>query len=611
MTKKPDDNKGKQSIIKTLFPHTKGYRWQMLFSALFVVLEVIFEVMIPMMMSVLVDVGVEGKEFNTHYVSQLFKAITQALSLKPQTTEFLWFMGGAMIVFALFSLLMGVLSGVNASIASNGFSKNLRSAMFRKIQDFSFYNVDKFSTASLITRMTTDVTNTQQAFMILIRTCFRAPIMLVIAAVTAATINAGLALILVFAIPFLGVGIGIISVKAFGHFRRMFKKYDEFNLKVQENLISVRVVKAFVKEDHETEDFRKHSKALCETSRKAEKVIIWNAPVMQFTMYATMIAVYFIGGKKIVMGEMESGELFSFITYVSQILMSLMMISMILVNLVLSRASIQRISEVLSETPDISDADADKSLEMQDGSVKFENVSFTYIKGTEKYAIKDINLEIKSGETVGILGGTGSGKTSLVQLIPRLYDATKGKVTVGNRDVKDYTLYNLRENVAMVLQNNLLFTGTIEDNLRWGDRNAPFEEVKKVAEIAQADDFISAFPDGYQTQIDQGGVNVSGGQKQRMCIARALLKKPKILILDDSTSAVDTATDKKIRAGLKEYVKDTTVIIIAQRVNSIMDADKIVVMDDGRIDAVGTHDELIKNNEIYREVYFSQTAERE
>lgn len=599
----------KENMIKKLFPYTKGYRRQTVLSAVFVIFEVILEISIPLMMSILVDVGVSGKEFPDHFIPQLWKSITESLGIYPQTSGFVWFMGGMMIFMAALSLFMGVASGLNCAEASNGFAANLRSALFRKVQEFSFHNVDKFSSASLITRTTTDVTNTQQAFQMLIRVAFRAPIMLIIAAITAFSIDWELALILCVAIPFLGVSIGIIGTKAFGAFRKMFERYDAFNLRVQENLTAIRVVKAFVKEDHETDAFRKAANDLCETSRKAEKIIIWNAPIMQFTMYATLIAVYFFGGQKIVFGQMGDGELLSFISYVSQILYSLMMISMIMVNLVLSRASISRIREVLDEVPDISDEGTDKDSRPADGSVRFENVSFTYIRGTDKYAIKDINLDIKSGETVGILGGTGSGKTSLVQLIPRLYDATKGNVYVGGRNVREYNLYNLREDVSMVLQSNLLFTGTIADNLRWGNENASMEEIRAAANAAQADEFVMSFPRGYDTEMGQGGVNVSGGQKQRLCIARALLKKPKILIFDDSTSAVDTATDKRIRNGLREFAAGTTVIVIAQRVNSVMDADKIIVMDDdGRIDAVGNHEELLRSNSIYREVYYSQTS---
>lgn len=594
-------------MIKLFLPNTAGYRKATILSPLFVVLEVIMEVSIPLLMTIIIGVGVNGTPYNDTPIDKIMEALATALSIQPATFGYVAFAGGVMILLALLSLFFGAISGRYAAVASNGFARNLRRSLFRKIQDFSFYNVDKFSTASLVTRLTVDVTNAQMAFQMIIRICFRAPVMLIFAAIMAISINADLAIILVFAIPFLGGSVYFLSTKAFKLFRSMFKKYDDQNLALQENFMSIRVIKSYVRENHETANFRKRTADLRDATMKAERVIILNMPVMQFTMYATLIAVYFLGAKDIVVGNMTSESLISFISYITQILMALMMISMIMVQLVLSKASLSRIKEVLSEQSDITDEKANSNLRVEKGDISFKDACFSYSKNPNNLTLENLNLDIKSGETVGIIGGTGSGKTSLVQLIPRLYDLTSGSIKVDGRDVKEYSVYELRESIAMVLQKNVLFSGTIKENLKWGNKNASDEEIIQAAKAAQAHDFIQNFPDGYDTDLGQGGVNVSGGQKQRLCIARALLKKPKILILDDSTSAVDTATDKKIRESFKTQIKGTTVLIIAQRVNSVMDADKIVVMEDGKINAVGTHSTLLGTNKIYTEVYNSQT----
>lgn len=544
--------------------------------------EVLMELLIPTIMAMIIDNGI--KQGDIGYVVK---------------------MGGIMVVMSLFSLAFGALAGRFAAVAGMGFSKNLRAKLFEKVQSFSFANVDKFSSSSLITRLTTDVTNTQNAFMMVIRMAIRSPIMFIGAIIMAVRLNPKLSLVLLIVLPLLIIALALIISKAFPRFLAMLEKYDSMNSRVQENLIGIRVVKAFVREKYEKDNFKNTADIVRKAQVSAEKLIIMNMPVMQIAMYTSIVAVLWFGGNMAVSGSMGTGELASFITYITQILMSLMMLSMIFIMLVISKASIQRISEVLDEEPTVKDCE-NSTEKVSDGSVRFENVSFSYFDDMNNLALENINIDIKSGETIGIIGGTGSSKTTLVQLIPRLYDTTAGTVYVGGKDVKSYSLDELRNNVAMVLQKNVLFSGTIRDNLRWGDENASDEEIIEACKSACADDFVKSFPDGYNTDMGQGGVNVSGGQKQRLCIARALLKKPKIIILDDSTSAVDTATDSNIRKAFREKLSDTTTFIIAQRISSVKDADRIIVMDNGKINGIGTHDELLKNNSIYREVYESQ-----
>lgn len=576
-------------MVRKLLRSVREYKKHSILAPVFVIFEVIMEVVIPLLMANLIDFGID--DGNLEYIVK---------------------MGVVLVVFALISLIFGILSGRSAAIASAGFAKNLRKDMYYKVQNFSFSNIDKFSTASIVTRLTTDITNVQNAYMMIIRVAVRAPIMLICALVLAFNVNSSMALIFLCIVPILAVGLFFIMSKAHPIFERVFKTYDKLNNVVQENLYGIRVVKSFVREDHENEKFGKISKSIFKDFSKAERLLAWNMPLMQFCVYTCMLLISWFGARLIVLSGndpsvgMTTGQLMSLITYAMQILMSLMMLSMIFVMIIISRASMERITEILDEESDITNGE-NPVKEVKDGSIIFDNVSFAYKKDADEMCLSDISVSIKSGETVGIIGGTGSGKTSLVNLIPRLYDVTKGKLTVGGLDVKDYDIEALRDSVAVVLQKNVLFSGTIKENLRWGNENATDEEIVNVCKLAQADSFVSTFPKGYDTYIEQGGTNVSGGQKQRLCIARALLKKPKILILDDSTSAVDTKTDALIRKAFVEEIPDTTKIIIAQRISSIENANKIIVMDDGGINAVGTHEELLKTNEIYREVYTSQT----
>ncbi|MDD4121018.1 MAG: ABC transporter ATP-binding protein, partial [Clostridia bacterium] len=514
--------------------------------------------------------------------------------------------GGIMVLLAGLSLLLGLLSARFAAVASMGFGANLRENMFNKVQNFSFKNVDKFSTGSLITRFTTDVSFVQQAFMMSIRIAFRAPVMLILSIVMIFTINVTIAIAFVVLVPLVW-GLMIFAMKyVVPLFERLFKKFDALNTKVQENLTGIRVVKTFVRENHESANFRNASVDLQDAQIKAEKLLVYANPLMNFVTYAITITVVWIGGIKIMQATMSAGDISGIIAYIGQLLMALVMVAMVFVNLFMSRASARRISEIINEIPDISDKDADSSIDVEVSDILFENVSFKYKEEAENPVLTNISFEIKHGEILGIVGGTGSGKSSLVQLIPRLYDAYEGNVIVGGRNVKEYKIEKLREAVGMVLQNNTLFSGSIEENLRWGNPNATQEEMEEACKIASAHDFIISFPEGYKSDISQGGVNVSGGQKQRICIARAILKKPKVLILDDSTSAVDSTTEADIRKGIKASMKDTTLIIIAQRIASVIDADKIIVLDDGKINGIGTHKELIQNNKIYKEIYTSQ-----
>ena len=571
--------KKKRGLVSCVQEFTKDA----VLTPIFVVGEVAFDVLIPMMMAQLIDKGIDAGN-----LSNILRY------------------GGLLVGMALVALVFGTLSGRFAARASTGFSRNLRREMYRNVQNFSFSNIDKFSTGGIITRLTTDVTNVQMAFMMIIRVAVRCPIMLICAWVLTFKINPQLAMIFLVVIPVLAVGIFLIMRGAHPLFERVFKKYDVLNNVVQENLLGIRVVKSFVREEHEKEKFGKISQEIYADFSKAEKIIAFNMPLMQVCVYSCMLVVSWLGAHLVVSSQLTTGELTSMFSYIMMILMSLMMLSMVLVMIILSRASAERITELLNEESDLQNGPNPVEV-VRDGSVTFENVSFSYAGDPEKECLKNVSLEIRSGETVGILGGTGTSKSTLVQLIPRLYDATEGRVLVGGVDVRDYDMEALREQVAMVLQKNVLFSGTIKENLRWGKEDATDEELFRVCQLAQADSFIQEFPDKYDTYIEQGGTNVSGGQKQRLCIARALLKKPRILILDDSTSAVDTKTDALIRKAFREEIPDTTKFIIAQRVSSIEDADKILVMEGGRIAAMGTHEELLQSCEIYREIYESQT----
>lgn len=582
------------------------YKPHAIFTSVLVALEVLFEIFIPLIMAQIVNVGMAENLTEFTFTLQLGK-LSLALFTMTNRVSFIVTCGAMMVVMALISLFFGTMSGKLAATASTGFAKNLRRKLFYKIENFSFANLDRFNTASLVTRLTTDVTNIQMAFQIVIRMLVRSPIMLILAMCMSISISPDLSVIFAVALPVLIVGIFIGVKVVFPRFEKMLRKYDDMNESTQENLIGIRAVKAFVREDNEIDKFKKVSSTVQKLQFSAEKIIVVAFPFMQIIVYACILCVAWFGGNDIIVGKMLLGDFTAFLSYIMQILMSLMMVAMGFMNIVLSRASLDRIVEVLDEKIDIENGEnASDSLKVADGSIDFDHVDFSYSKSHDVLNLEDIDLHIKSGETIGIIGGTGSAKTTLVQLIPRLYDVLDGEVKVGGVNVKEYKLNELRDSVAMVLQKNVLFSGTIRENLAWGNKNATQEEIEHAAKAAQAHDFIMSFPNGYDTELGQGGVNVSGGQKQRLCIARALLKKPKIMIMDDSTSAVDTATDAAIRAGLKNEFGDTTVLIIAQRISSVESADRIIVMNDGKIDAVGSHDELIATNQIYQDVYNSQ-----
>ncbi|MEA4890553.1 MAG: ABC transporter ATP-binding protein [Clostridiaceae bacterium] len=569
-------------MVKRLAGCIRQYRKDSILTPLFVIMEVVMEVVIPLLMANLIDHGID--EGNMGNVMK---------------------MGAALVVACVISLIFGALSGRSAAIASSGYGRNLRHDMYYSVQNYSFSSIDHFSTASLVTRLTTDVTNVQNAYQMIIRIAVRCPVMLIFSLIMAFNINPELSLIFLCAIPFLGTGLYIIMRKAHPVFERVFKTYDKLNNVVQENLRGIRVVKSYVREDHEIAKFGAVSERIYRDFSKAEKTLAYNMPLMQLSIYTCMLLVSWFGARMIVGSVMTTGQLMSLISYAMQILMSLMMLSMVFVMITISRASAERIVEILDEKNDIVNKDH-PVYEVKDGGIVFDAVDFSYSRDQDKLCLKNVTIDIKPGETIGIIGGTGSSKTSFVQLIPRLYDATAGSVRVGGIDVRDYDIETLRNQVAMVLQKNVLFSGTIRENLRWGCEDAGDEAIIRACRLAQADDFIRAFPDGYDTYIEQGGTNVSGGQKQRLCLARALLKKPKILILDDSTSAVDTKTDAMIRKALQDEIPATTKVIIAQRISSIEHADQIIVMDNGRFSAVGTHEALLQTSAIYQEVYTSQ-----
>ena len=571
-------------MLKTLGGQIKEFKKVSILTPLCMIMEVIFEMFIPLLMASIIDDGV-----NAGNMGHIYKV------------------GAIMVVAAFCGLLFGVLGGKFGAEASAGFARNLRKSMYENIQTFSFSNIDKYSTAGLVTRMTTDVTNLQNAYQMILRMFVRAPISLVTAMIMAFMINARLATIYLIAVFFLGTVLCIMVPKAAKYFEATFKKYDDLNASVQENVSSIRVVKAYVREDYEKDRFHKASENVYRMFVRAERIVVANMPIMQLTVYTCIILISWLGAKMIVQNTLTTGELMSLLTYCMNILMSLMMLSMVFVMITMSGASAKRVAEVLEEKADLVNPE-NPDFEIKDGSIRFEHVSFSYRKGSGQNVLQDINLDIKSGETIGIIGGTGSSKSSLVNLISRLYDVEEGTVYIGGKDVRRYDLETLRNNVAMVLQKNVLFSGTILNNLKWGNKDATDEECKEACRLACADEFLEKMPEGYDTYIEQGGTNVSGGQKQRLCIARALLKNPKILILDDSTSAVDTATDARIRKAMATHIPGTTKIIIAQRVSSIESADHIIVLEDGKINGYGTHEELLANNVIYRDVYESQTS---
>lgn len=570
-------------MLKTLLAQVREFKKASFLTPFFMILEVLFETLIPLVMASIIDKGVE-----TGDIGHIYR------------------MGALMGVLALMGLYTGVMGGKYGAKASTGFARNLRKAMYTNIQTYSFSNIDKYSTAGLITRLTTDVTNLQNAYQMILRMCTRAPASLICAMTMAFLINAKLASIYLVAVIFLGFFLFMILRKASKCFQEVFQKYDDLNAGIQENISAVRVVKAYVREDYETSKFQKACNRVYELFVKAEKLVVMNMPLMQFTVYSCILGISWLGAKMIVGGNLTTGELMSLLTYCMNILMSLMMLSMVFVMVTMSIASARRVAEVINEKPDLADPE-NPVTEVPDGSIVFDHVDFSYKKDSAEPVLKDISLTISSGETIGIIGGTGSAKSSLVNLISRLYDVTEGSVKVGGIDVRDYHMESLRNQVAVVLQKNVLFSGTILENLRWGNKNATEEECRHACELACADDFIQRMPLKYETYIEQGGTNVSGGQKQRLCIARALLKKPKILILDDSTSAVDTATDGRIRRAFAEEIPNTTKLIIAQRISSIQNADRIIVMDNGKINGFGTHEELLRTNAIYQDVYYSQT----
>lgn len=570
-------------MLKKILSHVGEFKRASIMAPSFIVLETLFETMIPLFMAKIIDVGIVNKDMG--YIIRT---------------------GLIMIALAILTMLSGVVAVRSSVKASTGLAKNLRKAIFEKVQKFSFSNIDRFSTAGLVTRLTTDITNIQNAYMMALRLLIKAPIMLIFAMVVSFYINARISFVFVGAVIVLGGGLALIMANAFPSFRKVFRRYDELNGSVQENLSGIRTVKAYVREDYEIDKFKKGSATLKKIFMKAEKIVAYNSPLMQFVMYACIILISWFGASMVVKGSMSTGQLMSLFNYQASILMSLMLLSMAFIMIILSKASGDRIAEVLDEEINLTNPEQ-PVFEIQDGSIEFENVDFVYGADSESLALSNINIKIKSGQTVGIIGGTGSGKSSFVQLIPRLYDIKSGTVKVGGKDVRDYDIKTLRNEVAMVLQKNVLFSGTVKDNLKWGSPDATDEEIAKACHNAMADEFIEKLPDKYDSMVERGGTNFSGGQKQRLCIARALIKKPKILILDDSTSAVDTHTDAKIRKAFIEVIPETTKLIIAQRISSIQDSDLIIVLDEGKINGAGTHEELLENNLIYREVYESQT----